>query len=204
MAMEPYVPGGYATCRFRYTCAGVPKVMGTTLGVLVEPLDPDDVVEEMYISWNAHIVKDGARLGNAYTFQGVTLTMAHDFTADTIHEWNDPVVGSQGSPNVPPNCAILVAKRTAFIGRHYRGRMFLPAGHGVESEITDQGTLAGAIVTGMNNDFDSLLGAMGVDSINPVLFHQYDPVLLQEPLDPTPITALHVQSLLATQRRRLR
>ena len=98
-----------------------------------------------------------------------------------------------------PSASVLVRKLSATVGRHAQGRMFLPAP--AESQVDETGRLSSSAVTAYQGAVDDWLAsitshlAIGA----PVVLHS-DASLGA----PSPITALQVQSMAATQRRRMR
>jgi hypothetical protein len=110
----------------------------------------------------------------------------------------DPTVGGRVQDPDVPSAAILVTKETALGGRSNRGRIFLP---GVAEVDTNAGGLLGE---GEQSDwqdaFDDFLAGLtgGAFITKMVLLHNDTEVA------PTDVTALVVNQLLASQRRRLR
>lgn len=211
MPMEPYIPSDYGNARLKFTCTGVPRVMGTSIGVFVNGGASADVAEFVGDSFETNVIQGGTRLGNSWTFIGVDFYYTLSPGVVILYEYVTSLPGTQGSPNLPPNCALLVQKRTAFTGRDNRGRGFYPAGMLVESEVTDAGTITGPVMAGMTADFASWLGDFDPTSYEACLLHQFGSYVNSEGETvsvasqiPTPITALVPQSLIATQRRRLR
>ena len=106
------------------------------------------------------------------------------------------IPGTVGAQTPAPQNAILVQKLTAVGGRRGRGRLFWP---GVtEAQLNPDGTLTAAAVTNLQNSFNSFLSGMTALGNFPRLLHTVEGVA------PNSITSFSVQSLTATQRRRLR
>lgn len=209
--MEPYIPSDYGNARLKFTCTGVPRVMGTSLGIFCDGGAPADVAEFISDTFVDLVIQDGARLGNSWNFVGVDFYYTLSPGNVILYEHVASVAGTQGSPNCPPNCSLLVQKRTLFTGRDHRGRGFYPAGMLVESEVSDAGFIASGVMDGMTADFQAWRDAFDPSAYTPVLLHQFgtyvnsdgETVTVESSL-PTPISALVPQSLIATQRRRLR
>jgi hypothetical protein len=89
-----------------------------------------------------------------------------------------------------------VTKRTGFVGRQYRGRMYVPF-TGLESDISAAGNITstplGTIRAAVSRFYANLVAV----SISPYLLHS------DAAITPTPITSFFVQQKVGTQRRRL-
>lgn len=109
-----------------------------------------------------------------------------------------PVAGTQAGTALPQNCAVLFRKLTAVGGRRGRGRGFIP---GIpEGNVTPNGSLTTAYrttaIAAVQQVLTDLVATAEVTSLQ--LFHD------TAPFQPTLITSLEVQPVIATQRRRLR
>lgn len=106
------------------------------------------------------------------------------------------IPGGRTGSVAPPQCAGLIRKETARLGRGGRGRMYWPGVIGL-TELDDQGR----ITVGVQNDLQDAVDAMDValvsDGLAPSLLHS-------DSSDPDPITNFAVERLSSTQRRRLR
>jgi hypothetical protein len=113
------------------------------------------------------------------------------------------VAGSRTTGAIaPPNVTYLLKKTTAFAGRRYRGRTYLPfvqslgiqqTGQLTSTEQTMFVTLAAALFTA--------LVAAGPNASELSILHAESP--LSDLPAPTPVLALSASSIIATQRRRL-
>lgn len=209
--MEPYIPSDYGNARLKFTCTGVPRVMGSSLGIFVDGGSASGVADFVSDGFVEHVIQDGARLGNSWNFIGVDFYYTVSPGSVILYEHVASVAGTQGSPNCPPNCSLLVQKRTLFTGRKNRGRGFFPAGMLVESEVSDAGFISSGVMDGMTADFEAWYDTFAPSSYTPVLLHQFGTYVNSEGETvtvsssiPTPLSALVPQSLIATQRRRLR
>lgn len=112
---------------------------------------------------------------------------------------------------IPPNVSYLVKKTTAFSGRQYRGRMYLP--YVSTNDVDQTGKLTTAATTLLNtantNLLTNLVTVAGCNLSEVSLLHadrldaNGDPIPGSAPL-PTPISSLAVGTFVATQRRRLK
>jgi len=104
--------------------------------------------------------------------------------------------GSPGQPALPPNNAVLIRKVTALGGRHGTGRMYVPGQ--IESEVDNAGLISGASLANIQAGATGMLGDLSANDMPMYVLH--DSALIA----PTLVTALSVQSRIATQRRRIR
>lgn len=127
-----------------------------------------------------------------------TETGTADPSEPIVEEWIGNGAGSGSNDLCPPNTAFLIRKVTAAGGRKNRGRAFVPWVQ--EALCEDSGILTSGTPAAITDAFTDLSAAVGtaLEVVGPVLFHS-------NPVDaPTPITSYACQSLVATQRRRLR
>lgn len=103
-----------------------------------------------------------------------------------------------------PQVAVLVKKSTQFAGRQFRGRMFIPGIR--QAAVGDDGNLTvgavNSVQTMVDAGADSLLQQHASRDVPMVLLHN-EPLTGPTPV-PSVIDNLFVESLVATQRRRLR
>jgi hypothetical protein len=112
------------------------------------------------------------------------------------HTLTSGVAGQQVSSSDAPQVAALIRKTTPFGGRTGKGRMFLP---GLAEAVTDNG---GTLTTTYRNDLQASVTAwLNFHSTQGLPIHLLhgDPLL-----NPFVVSAMEVQSLVATQRRRIR
>lgn len=107
-------------------------------------------------------------------------------------------LGLATGDSLPPNVSMLVKKSTAAGGRMNQGRFFVPGAP--EAHATSGGQLSGAFVTDMQNRWTAFHTELEEADMPMILLHSSD----AGGDSPRLITSLSVQSLLATQRRRLR
>lgn len=106
-------------------------------------------------------------------------------------------VGLAARNSPPPQVAVCVRKRTAAVGKAYRGRCFFP-GLLDETNVDENGIITPAGVVALQAKADIWLAARtGADTGGLWLFHQKSLVT------PTAINRLLVQPIVRTQRRRL-
>jgi len=190
------IPDGFAQANFMYTGTAVPHGAEWTLGLDVAPFGGTaaDVAAQLEIAY--------ALAGlNANGGTGCNLTNIHvKFGPDATGPSADEAAahnGSGGAPG-PPNTAILVQKNTALGGKAGRGRLYFPSVP--EANVDAGGVLGSGVIVAIQADFDTFLDAVRDALIFPVLLHG-----VSSPIStPTIIESFSVQSVVATQRRRLR
>ena len=100
------------------------------------------------------------------------------------------------------NTAVLCKKLTARGGRQGRGRFYLPPGLTAEGNITPQGTLLESVRAQLQTDLGAWLAAVNAGTSDLVLLH--GPVDVGTPPPPDPILQFVVDTVVATQRTRMR
>jgi len=180
-----------------FQLTGDPEPMFTALGVsltlgAVPSQTTTDalltIMRDTFDSWNS----PSYTVGPGHMLWGAAVgTIRFDGTIT-------PAAGTLTGEPVPQNTAHLVKKITASGGRRGRGRMYVPTP--TETNVAPNGVLLTAYVTARQAELVSMKAALAAhaDVGDLALFHD------SAPFTPTPITLLSLQSLVATQRRRLR
>jgi hypothetical protein len=91
---------------------------------------------------------------------------------------------------------VRVTKRTGFVGRQFRGRMYAPFTR-LEADVSTAGVILATPLFAIAASWSKFLANLLALPITPVLLHT-DGVTT-----PTPITAFFTQTVVGTQRRRL-
>lgn len=205
MPNVPFIPEEFANVTHHFTCTGVAHSISTSYGVFVGEQALGLVASFLNSLFKASLMQDGARLSTVYTYTGLTMISGNVTGPHTITEQPDSLAGTMIAQVLPPNCALLVTKRTALLGRRYRGRMFFPGGYLPESEVSSAGIIDPAVLSGHAVTLDEWLQDLE-DSLNPMyLLHQFDPDDPEStPVLPTKVTQLQAAPLIATQRNRMR
>jgi len=116
-------------------------------------------------------------------------------------------VGLVAATFAPPNVSLLVKKLTARGGKKNRGRTYLPFSMPT-ADISENGTVSGGMVGVWQGNFDDFLSQLDTDATPMVIKNQ----LFDTPLPPhfvehvtigERVTSMEVETLIATQRRRL-
>lgn len=209
--MPLHIPNGFAHCVFGFTMIETGERMAVTIGCPVGAYAlPDGLANALVTLWsNPGRPFAAASMQNSYTFTGVRVTIGQTGD-DLIGEAQASVTGTITSGAMPPQCAVLVTKKSAYGGRRNRGRMYVPPFWMPESNVSAGGVIPGSALPSLQGYMDSVHAAMAANDITPVILHHYPentgPFGGGEFVAPapTPITAFVVQPKLATQRRRIR
>lgn len=198
---ELVIPPGFGLWTFHLQHAGISHTALVTMGFSVA------APPYTQANNNTTLTDVAAALAPLYdaevTFSRLTTLIGNDGPALRF-ESAGTTTGSRTSQSItPPQTTYLLRKSTAFAGRRFRGRMYLPfvaelgtqqTGQLEASELTILTARAAALST-------AFVGG-GTGSGGMYLLHSESP--LSATPAPTPITALSAQSFVATQRRRLR
>lgn len=179
--------------------AGNPRAMTCTIGVDAlagqTPVDIADVVQGAMVAtnrpWQTSMIPSDWTIG---PFRAAIMN-------EPGIESGVGAVSTVGTATagltMPPNCAMLVQKRTGTGGRQGRGRMYEPPMTIAETTVDKLGVIQASIVTDRNTRWEAFRANIDGLGMGPYLFHEG----IGGPLK---ITKIVLQSLIATQRRRLR
>jgi hypothetical protein len=190
------IPSGAGQVNVIHTGAGVPHGAQWTLGLNVATYGSDVVTAAK--DFEVALLNSG--IYTLVSSNVVVTTVGMKFGPDatgpsTLEPANQP---GTATATDTPQVAVLVRKNTALGGRAGRGRLYLP---GVaDQQITPGGILSGGFITDLQETFDAFFDELGNTNLFPLLLHQAGSPLST----PTPITGFSVQSVIATQRRRVR
>lgn len=195
------IPVGFLEATFVFALSGSTHDMTWTMGFDDSNFATTTAAEEaealygFYVNVSAPV--SAANMCDSYTFRGVSVRRQQELGTE-VGQWMIPVVGTSSSPALPPNCTQLWHKVTTQGGRRGRGRAFVPIYSPAEGGVDATGVIEGTTVTNLQAKYDVFLAAAAAAGMLPVLFHQ------TAPFTPSPIVAFQLQSMIATQRRRLR
>lgn len=197
----PTIPVGSYENVLKFQRIGAPRLATWTLGTnstAGTTLDPNDHAAAVWDSFTnvGGPYVTGAMIGN-WQFIGVTTTLMDD-TGPVVGEYNQTISGSAAGLGLVPNTALLIKKNTASGGRRNRGRMYVPPVWPPETKVDGNGVIDSGEVTTLQNQYNSAFADLVTNNCPPMLFHS------EAPFTATAITGFTVQSLMATQRRRLR
>lgn len=190
--MSDRVPAGFYETTMHFGLAGQSGDIAVSLGWdghdAGDPPDFGDVVTNLTIL-----------MGNISvdcSLESVTFDLGSSAADNPTHDETAGFFGLSSGTSLPPNVAILIQKRGSLGGRRHRGRAYFPGLP--QSAINAGGTIDGAVVTGLQTNWDGMASAQAADGDTPALFHQ------SSPFTPTSVGTFTVQPVIATQRTRLR
>lgn len=190
------IPSGYAQVNYRYQSQAVPNGAEVTLGLDVSQatLEGDALASALFDAW-------GEVMANGFTTSTTvvecSVKMGPNSTGPTYVD-SGSISGTGSGDAVSPNVSVLVNKLTGIGGRQGRGRMFLPGL--AESEANVGGVISPTTRGDIENNLASFVTELNALGVAPALLRSPDSPISA----PAPIIGFTVQSVLATQRRRLR
>lgn len=198
--MPKFYPDNYGTFTMFFNQANDAEMMVTAF-------DYHDVAGAIPASGDLATIR-AAIVGTGKLVDTATMSNQYQLTKCTVikrigvdmygAENTTPVVGALSITPMVNNVAVLVQKRGSALGRHNRGRFFLPPYHFSQTDVGPSGTLLAAKVTALNTVFTNLLAGLTSSGTPMVLLHSSSEIPV------TTITSCPVQAKAATQRRRLR
>lgn len=192
------IPLGEAQISIEWLCAGVTRPMVSTFGI--NPPAGVTTLSAMLLDVNTELVDStllvASQISNQYTCTGIIGQLQ---TTAGILSQTRPVnlTGTASFQPPPPNVSWVIQKRTGLGGRPNRGRMYFPPARLGETVVNAAGVVDSANVSAEQADWDAFLSGMQGLGYEIVLFHS-------DGSPSTEITSFVVESLVATQRRRLR
>lgn len=189
----PVIPEGYAQVVARISQSGVSREMAVVFGV-----ESVGAFTQGDIDGISAAASDFIRgiTTNTTTYIGVKVTEEQGSGPILWESVVDAGLGANTGATAPPNTAWLIRKRTGSGGRRGRGRMFVPGIR--ETDVDQAGVITAAQVTGAQALATAFGNALTTNATPMVLLHS------EAPFTPELVTALTVDSRVATQRRRLR
>lgn len=192
------LPVGYGRCTILFRPAGSVRDMMITFDYDPGTTDPAAHVVSLNSAFKA-AARPGnpSAYSNQYQYRGMMVTEMDD-TGPIQANAAETILGSAAIQPAPANCAILIQKRTAAGGRRNRGRLFVPPIQIAEAAIDAAGNLDSTARNSVQGVWNSFFEDCAGLNLPWVLCHS------EPPFTPTPITSLNTQTLMATQRRRMR
>lgn len=190
------IPAGYGQASFIHGLVGSTRPSVVTLGVNLATAggtltDQADILRQ---AWEDNIL---AAISVSIQLRSVLLKKGPNSTGASV-EVPSGAFGTDSGPSGGPQVAFLVQKQTSQGGRTGRGRWYIP---GVpEGSIGPDGVISGGKVALLQSKVDDFWSDIVAADIDPVLLHG-EGVVAESPYL---IENFVVQSLAATQRRRLR
>jgi hypothetical protein len=195
--MPLQLPIGFGNATLIWSQTGDPDRYTSDFGFTDASADAAPLVASaIYSAWTTTI-SPAANIATGYFFEGVDVRMHRDFG---IVEGSDltRLTGTYTAQFPPQNVAMLVRKSTGFAGRKNRGRMFLPPCYVAETPISNTGQIDAVTLATLNGQLAQFIDALADADCPMALLHTN----IADP--PTPVVSLRMESIVATQRRRLR
>lgn len=186
------IPSNVAFVQHFFEGVGMPNGAAVTYATFRQGADsPVQMATDLHDAWT-----DTMRPSYATTVSMVATRVKYGPNATgPFGTFAAPIAGTASGPQSPPNVAILVEKHTEMGGRGGHGRFYLPGV--LEAWAEADGRLLPAGHTVVTSCVVALLDAVQVIGNEMLLLHTSSS-------DPTTVTELTVDPILATQRRRLR
>ena len=184
------IPAGYAEAVFRINSANFTDGYAlTTMGLQLVSGDEQAAADLIGPAFATAIWTPAGFSG--FVYDRCTVRSA---TAEGIHV--SSTAGTASGAPLAVNGSLLVKKGTALLGRHNRGRMYIP-GILDESGVDARGFINSSDVPSFQTKVDNFRTAYEDGSLVSVIIHANGST-------PTTITRLVVESQIGTQRRRMR
>lgn len=214
----PTIPEGYGEMAFIFRLTGDPQDMLVTIGfgtndilgpVQAALMSAAVVVESEF---NENVVVNAANMTVGWSYHGAKYTIVSSDAGRTQHAIPRSITGTFVGETLPANNSWLIQKRTNTGGRTGRGRMYLPIWGINEAGVSKLGVIDSASVSGQQTRFNDWLSEVNADLNEPFLAVLHNDIripgppvtYIPNPETPYEITQFVVDSVIATQRRRLR
>lgn len=197
------VPVGYTELTWVFKVNTSPKEMTTSLAVLDisvgGPRSVADMASDGYTEMH-DTNRPGApgQMIDEYSLESCVAAFGTS-SGDLVAQFVSHSQGTVSDSPITSNCALLVRKNTALGGRRNRGRFFAPPTLLNEGAVDASGNISSGPLASLQTLWTNLFNGLASADLEPQLFHQgaFAP-------SPTPVTSFTVDSLIATQRRRMR
>lgn len=191
--MTLFIPDTYCEMVVGFTTPNPAHQASVTLAFHLADTDLVGAVSDFADAWSAHMA--GGALCESYAIDTYELR-----TAESSLAVPGPGPGSGTFDCVSPNTAILVKKQSALRGREHAGRSYLPGGYLDEGDVDEAGVISDAAVIAMQDNIAAVFSDLDAST------HVGAFVILHtsELTAPDNVVLYKVESLAATQRRRMR
>jgi hypothetical protein len=199
---ELRLPPGFINVHWLFSLTGDPEVMSfaTAFSINDAILLPDAFATSLADDFADAL---GYGLGGIYSqwsFVGVNVQIGNDGPDIVGHDVRSSPGTGGSNATLPQNCCAIVKKTTGFAGQRFRGRFYMPPISLAEADVNNVGMIDSGVRTSIQTRIDRWIALVISDNV--VID---DEVLLHSSVtDPTVVTANSLESLIATQRRRLR
>lgn len=186
------IPAGFAHVVHRFTVGLTGQRAAITYGVELQGTDfGENRAEELYDLFQTEWA---AVMSTGVSHQSVLLKYGPNVTGPQF-EHAGIGTGTANSPMAPPNTAWLIRKRTALGGRANRGRCYIPGV--LEQQVNEGGQVLSPTLADLQTAANDWLAGLTTLEMPMVILHTSSS-------DPTEVSSLVADPLVATQRRRLR
>jgi hypothetical protein len=193
----PNIPAGFGLARVHHTTGGGNGHAFSIFGFAPGAAAAHPAVENAVMThWTTRVMP---LVSNKMTCDTVQCVVNIGGVVTEGNSTNAPVVGGDLSQPLAWSSAVVIRKNTGTLGKHFRGRFYIP---GVPTGAVDGTTVnltAGRLTT-WQTAFTALVADFAADTAlnNLVLLHR------SVAIAPTVISSLTVEGLLGNQRRRQR
>lgn len=199
------IPENYGNATLKWTYVPLGRQVSCTIGYFDQMLadNPTDAATDIRaaaVAVNAPC--NAAMMYSSWRFDGVSVLqrLSSGILATGVN--STPVTGTV-TPAAGPQPLFapqVISKNTAFAGRQYRGRMYVPALLFAEGNVTEGGSLDSAVVTFNQAAWSEFIDNLADGDYGAVLLHTVPPSGPATP--PTTITSITARSVVGIQRRR--
>lgn len=197
-------PSGFADCSYELRHASVLRSAYITFGCDPTATDPSTVATLLNTAFAA-AGSLKACFDTNVTLVNTRVSLGTDGAEDLVGIAGTAVLGTESMTSLPSNIAVLVHKRTTRGGRRGRGRFYLPWSLGT-TDFGEDNTINTADRTRLQTALDTWFSAVNTGVGPLVVLHRPSAPEVDVPTTPGPpsvITALAVDPVVATQRRRI-
>lgn len=202
------IPEGYGLATMKWAVLNRTNPISTTIGFTKgsDSVVLGDLCNQIFLNLSHTGGPCAANhMLSVFTFLGVSCIYNNAGSFIGAESDEAPIIGTEtGDDPLMIGNSLIVQKKTGFIGRQYRGRMYFPYMAGVEATVDYLGNLSPTAVSFIGASF-VVFAEQVSDSADvwiPNLLHHV-PKAGEVP-SPTPITSFVMESKVGTQRRRLR
>lgn len=194
--MSVVLPDDYGLASLKWTVTGISEFMVVTFGVFHPTAPPADWPVDINTALIASNLAKAASQFVGWTYGTCTVSYGTP-SGPIVYEDTVSNPGSRAGESMAVNSCVLVRKNTGVGGRANRGRMFSPPINLSEAKVSKAGVIDPVDQAAIQADWSSFLTELNTAGYSMVILHS-DPLLA-----PTIVNSLTVESIIATQRRRL-
>lgn len=202
--MAVVIPDDYAQVTLNWSHSESERQWSTVLGVQASASTANEVGDNVIAAWTNELRQ---AMDTSISLATVTVRMGPSSGPDQGISLEMPVnvAGLEAMTGAPSNCTVLVRKLTAFGGRANRGRNFWP-GMIADGNVDEVGRLDESHQDYLQVRFVDFFAALGsgnggTGALTPaVILHDEE----SPSTDPRLVSAVSVERLIGTQRRRVR